>query len=381
MSMVENLVYLLENFASGSAPLNPQVGQLWYDRNSNILKVLNSSNTWVGTGRVLVDNSTPDVTLNVPGQLWYQPLKGQLFVYDSSPSINDYVLVAPLGAADSSNPDIAKIRAPTSTDVVTITDTGRTPATHQVIAFTVNGKLLALFSSDPVFSTALPGFAQVSPGLNLSTERSLVSNINGNAGINLNGKSATSGVADSAMTLNGVSSNLFMRLDQTNLPQVDGTGNPLYDLGSSTLKYRAMYANQFHGLATSALYADVAERYHADQPLEPGTVVSLGGINEITRSPIQGCTDVLGVISTRPAVMMNSAAGDDLTHPYVALLGRVPVQVVGTVSRGERLMASALPGVAQRWEPYYGTLAILGRSLENKTSHELGTLEAVIGNR
>jgi hypothetical protein len=133
--------------------------------------------------------------------------------------------------------------------------------------------------------------------------------------------------------------------------------------------------------ATSAQYADLAERYHADASYEYGTVVKLGGDNEITKCTQQSDTDVFGVISEDPAFAMNSGAGPNSTHPYVALTGRVKCSVVGPVQKGDRLVSSATPGCAESANdltsisPY----AVIGRSLETSDSTGAKYLEIVVG--
>ena len=107
-----------------------------------------------------------------------------------------------------------------------------------------------------------------------------------------------------------------------------------------------LYAVIFQGTATSARYADLAERYEADAILEPGTVVCFGGEKEITACGHENDHAVAGVVSTDPAYMMNSAAGNNDTHPYIALTGRVPVKVVGPVAKGDLLVASEVKGHA-----------------------------------
>ena len=94
-------------------------------------------------------------------------------------------------------------------------------------------------------------------------------------------------------------------------------------------------ATTFSGIATSAQYADLAEIYTADAELAPGTVVTVGGDAEITTA---GPDDayLAGVISTNPAYLMNSAADG----APVALVGRVPVRVVGNVNKGEAVFAT-----------------------------------------
>ena len=145
-----------------------------------------------------------------------------------------------------------------------------------------------------------------------------------------------------------------------------------------------------YGQATSAQYADMAERYHADETISPGTVVQLGGVNEITTANGFCSTSVFGVISTQPAYRMNSDAGTSNTHPYVTIIGRVPVKVIGKVNKGDRLINSEVSGVAQalpqefikhcneQGEQMTLHWGVIGRALEDKTDDELGSIEAYV---
>jgi hypothetical protein len=150
---------------------------------------------------------------------------------------------------------------------------------------------------------------------------------------------------------------------------VNGVGN----IGSSS-----SYFNQVFAQATTALYADVAERFAADDVLEAGTVVELGGRAEITRSLTELSENVFGVISTRAAYLMNGGAGENDTHPPVAMTGRVPVKVVGIVHKGDRLV-SAGAGIARAAQPGEATaFNVIGRSLVDKLVLESGTIEAIV---
>jgi len=91
----------------------------------------------------------------------------------------------------------------------------------------------------------------------------------------------------------------------------------------------------FDGVATSAEYADLAEIYAADVEYPAGTVVMIGGDAEITAATPEA-QYLAGVISTAPAYLMNSAADGEA----VALVGRVPVRVVGAVTKGEAVFAT-----------------------------------------
>jgi hypothetical protein len=154
---------------------------------------------------------------------------------------------------------------------------------------------------------------------------------------------------------------------------VNGAGNGVGNIGSST-----GYFNRIFAVATSALYADVAERFESDELLDPGTVVELGGAKEITRSRVELSENVFGVISTRPAFTMNGGAGENDTHPAVAMTGRVPVNVTGIINKGDRLV-SAGNGIARAAKPGEATaFNVIGRALVSKSTNDLGTVEAIV---
>ena len=118
---------------------------------------------------------------------------------------------------------------------------------------------------------------------------------------------------------------------------------------SDSPTFAAVTATDFNGTATYAKYADLAERYAADAPYSEGTVVVFGGEAEVTASTSFAQRSVAGVVSLRPAVAMNSEAGNNETHPYIALQGRVPVKVTGDVKKGDILVASDVAGTATAW--------------------------------
>lgn len=145
--------------------------------------------------------------------------------------------------------------------------------------------------------------------------------------------------------------------------------------GVSNIGNSSGYFNTVFALATSAQYADLAEMYTADQPLGPGTVVSFGGSAEVCRSHIDSDRRVAGVISTRPALQMNTGLQGQHVVP-VALTGRVPCSVTGSVSRGD-MMVSAGDGSARAdAEPAMGT--VIGKALQD-FSGDSGVIEIVVG--
>lgn len=151
--------------------------------------------------------------------------------------------------------------------------------------------------------------------------------------------------------------------------------------GSSGVGNIGTAANPFNTIfarATSAQYADVAERFAADEPMLPGTVVELGGLKEITRAVRELSEDVFGVISTLPGFLLNGAAGDDNSHPPVAVNGRVPVRIVGQCRKGDRLVSAGngLARAARKGE--FTAFNVIGRALENKTTDDEGLVEAIV---
>ena len=90
-------------------------------------------------------------------------------------------------------------------------------------------------------------------------------------------------------------------------------------------------ANIFTGTATQARYADLAEKYTTAEELIPGTVVCVCAHEGYeVEAASMGCI-AIGVVSTDPAIMMNSEAEGQ----YIGLKGRVPVRITGPVKKGQ----------------------------------------------
>ena len=147
----------------------------------------------------------------------------------------------------------------------------------------------------------------------------------------------------------------------------DGSG----DIGQSGNKYGTIY-----GLATSAKYADLAEKYVTDQEYEPGTILVFGGTEEVTQSTIAHDRRVAGVVSTDPAYMMNS----DAEGQYIALTGRVPCKVMGPITKGDLVVTGTAPGVGQKLDDaQYLPGMVLGKALESIGDNGVRTIEVVVG--
>lgn len=129
-------------------------------------------------------------------------------------------------------------------------------------------------------------------------------------------------------------------------------------------------ARVFNGTATAAQYADLAEKYLCDKEYAVGTVVCVGGEAEVTASSFG--KRAIGVVSANPAFMMNK---DLEGGTYIALKGRVPVKVIGSVCKGDNLIA-ADNGLATK--SVYHSSEVFAISLEDNDDIDEKIIEAIV---
>jgi hypothetical protein len=159
------------------------------------------------------------------------------------------------------------------------------------------------------------------------------------------------------------------------VPAIDKSGsNGVGNIGSSTNAFDTVFA-----MATSAQYADLAECYVADQSYTVGTVLVIGGNQEVTQSTGKFDSTVIGTVSNKPAYIMNSGVVAEHVA-VIALTGRVPVRVVGKIVKGDLLATSNIAGVATaidtvEWQPG----CVFAKALESYDSDQPGIIEAVVG--
>ena len=138
-------------------------------------------------------------------------------------------------------------------------------------------------------------------------------------------------------------------------------------------------ANIVHATSTSAQYADLAERYSADMQLSVGDVVILGGTQEITLCTKELDDAVFGVVSDKPAYLMNADAGNNDSHPMIALKGRVSVKVAGTGQAGDRIVSAGNGEARVAGLEECTAFNTLGRLLQAKYAQQTELHECVIG--
>ena len=137
--------------------------------------------------------------------------------------------------------------------------------------------------------------------------------------------------------------------------------------------------NVVHATSTTAMYADLAERYASDMPLQAGDVVMLGGEAEVTRCNKELCDSVFGVVSDSPAFLMNAQAGNNDSHPMIALKGRVFVKVDGEGKAGNRIVSAGNGHARVASLNECTAFNVLGRLIKDKYNEETALTECVIG--
>lgn len=210
---------------------------------------------------------------------------------------------------------------------------------------------------------------------NVSGVESVVQVSGSTAAAELTGNTLSANVTASSLTSVGSLTSLTVSGAVT-IPSITKSGSAgIGDIGQAANKFGTVYATTFSGTAVAAQYADLAEMYTADAAYEPGTVLVFGGDAEVTVTNRYADARVAGVVSTAPAYLMNSTCNG----VAVALRGRVPVKVIGTVAKGDLLVASVTPGYAvSAGNRVELGVAIFAKALGNKETDDAGIVEAVV---
>ena len=151
---------------------------------------------------------------------------------------------------------------------------------------------------------------------------------------------------------------------------INANANGVGNIGSLGNSFNTVFAT-----ASFARYADLAENYDADSKYLPGTVVVFGGTKEITVTQTRADARVAGAVSTNPAYLMNT----QVEGTPVALRGRVPVKVIGPVTKGDSLITSAVTGHAESvGQSLSYAQAVFAKSLETNLDPGEKIITAVI---
>ena len=335
----ENFLHLLESFSGDNAPPRPVSGQIWFDSDASKLKFYDGAR-FRSTGGAEIGGTEP--TGLTVGDFWFDTDNNQLYVKKAA---TGYVLIGPQSAGGLGT---TQMRSRTVKD-----DLG---VLHAIIEAIVDDETLYIISADEFTLddglNPILGFGDIKKGLTLT------------------GTSST-GVTSTDHRFWGTASNAL----QTDSLLVQGSYRLATTLATiNTVAARDasgdISANVFQGTATTARFADLAEKYLADAEYAPGTVMVVGGDKEVTAS--SWGKRAIGAVSTNPAYMMNSELEGGT---YVALKGRVPVKVIGSVKKGDNLIA-ANDGCAS--VGVHHSTDVFAIALESNSDSGVKLIEAII---
>ena len=362
-SLDTNFVHVTENFADSTPPANPLRGQIWYDTSDTTLKVCptdgeSNSLAWLSLTSTASGGNTTFGSVNITGNATANNFTATNEVTANAFTAGYLTISANATIADAS---ITTANIGTLTTTAITTGSATTPGTLTGI-WSVTGNTGANASAILLDTGGI--YINNSGNLyGIRTDKYMYAN---GDPISFAGTYSNSNVASYLPTYNG--NILTVQTQATTLTTGANT-----TAGSITGNWTLTTGSRL-----TATYADLAERFSADDIYEPGTVVELGGEAEITAVKYELSEDVFGVISDNMAFLMNNGAGDNDTHPAVAMTGRVRVKTLGTVRKGQRLV-SAGEGYARAADNGEASaFNVIGRALEDKTTLDLGTVEAIV---
>ena len=368
-SLDTNFVHMIENFADNNPPANPLRGQLWFNTNNTTLYVCPTDGeanalAWLALTATSSGGNTSFGAVTVTGTLSANNIN---VTNQISASDGVFTNISVTANANIGNSTTTAANVGTLT-TANITTGANTTTGVQTGTWTVNGGgTVNSYAGTTLFVTG--GNLVISPTANagIRTDNLMYAN-----GANLFAGGSPYTDANVAAYLPNYNGPILANVIQVPVIRAGGSGNASAN-GTITGNWTLTANSRF--LAT---YADLAERFEADDVLDAGTVVELGGDKEITAVKYELSEDVFGVISNTAAYLMNAGAGDDQTHPAVAVSGRVQVKVKGKVKKGQRLV-SAGKGIARAAKDGEATaFNTIGRALSDKTTTGLGTVEAIV---
>ena len=341
----ENFLFLLENFAGMAPPINQIQGQVWYDNSLDTLKLkVYNGYSWDPLTVTLTTSTAPVSTV---AGLWYDTTKNQLFLGTGSGT--NWTLLGPESIVGFGK---------TKFESGTLLDTNS--VVHSSIRLFNDGKLLGAIttSSFSVKSTQDVYTASI---------RTTVAGINLAPGIGLQTNYISAGATTSTGTLVGKwAVNELTEVVTTKI----STG------ATTSTGILTGYWSLSAGSKLTSTYADLAENYTADATYGPGTVVEFGGTAETTICQTDMSTAVAGIISTAPAYLMNDHhLQEEYVYP-IALSGRVPCHVKGTIKKGDLLVSGAGGFARADTNPKVGT--VIAKAMEDYDSTDVGQIEVMV---
>jgi hypothetical protein len=353
-----NFVHIAENFADATPPPNPMRGQLWYNTTANTMYVCpadgtSNANAWLALtstssggattfGEVSVTGNINSNNITVTNGIVGDTITVRLATVTANASIgNAAITTGNIGTLNTSN-----ITTGAANTAGTLTGT-----------WTVNGGLsgntLIVTNGNLVAPNVVAG------GYFYSNGSPFVTSTYTNANV-FDYMTGSNSVVQFTGNINPT---------KVTTTELAGGGNVT---GIWTLVGNARW---------QSTYADLAERFEADSIYTVGTIVEIGGEKEITIAKDSLSDNVFGVVAENPGYLMNATAGNDETHPAIALMGRVKVKVVGKVSKGTRLVSAGNGLARQASKDEITPFNTVGRALVDKFTEEEGLVLAVVSIR
>jgi hypothetical protein len=353
----ENTLKLLENFSSSTPPSKPIQGQLWFDNNrlNYRLNVCYDGKNFKGISNIFVQSNDPSA-LASNGDLWWDTIRGQLKIYDGASQI----LIGP-PISKTSDASIEFVRDNDGTSDISLIENR---IGINAVSIVSNSEFNVL-STSPLYRA----FPHIAKGITLAGADP-ITGISEQNGYYFWGSAAHALLANTATSLRVTTTSTGIYY----VPFIGTATGKNYSTSSFTYNVSTQVLN---ATATSAYYADLAERYEADKIYSPGTVLVIGGEKEVTTTSIRANTAVIGIVSKSPGYMMNSDAGPDETHPFIALKGRVPCQVQGRIEKGNLLVTSIYPGYATAWTEGDSPNSVIGKALSTQEKG-YGVIEVLV---
>ncbi|RLA38538.1 MAG: hypothetical protein DRQ64_08690 [Gammaproteobacteria bacterium] len=332
----ENILHVMENFARGTAPTNPTPGQLWFNTSTSVLSVRTDGGLWLS----LTDPSAASINNS-------HIQSGALIEISK---LNTAVPAQLIIAGASGVPTYQTINGAIEVDTGGFTTLGDNSVIAAKIA-TGAVQTSHLAASVHINTLTTTTFTLAANSISSSE---LSGNSVGSIQISANSVGSSEIISGAVGTTQLAASVSFTNLDVANF----SSSGPV-----------------------TAQYSDLGERYESDNSIDPsaaGYVVIFGGDKEITISTEAEDPRVAGVVSCKAAFEMNVHEGNS-DWPTIALQGRVPVKVTGTIKKGDMLVSSEIPGRAQSAVGIPSVGTVIGKSIQDKNDPLSGSIIAVVG--
>lgn len=356
----ENFLKLLESFSNTTEPSTPITGQLWFDTSLDVKRLnVYDGSKFKGIANIFI-SSTPPSNIT-EGDMWWDNTNQQLKLYNGS----EYKTIGPA----------ASVRAAWETGEEQIDEAQ--VITTPVIQGVFGGDAIVLVSNEPDFnpiaqSSLFEKFPVVKKGITLYGAKEDTGSSK-EFGYYFWGTAADALVASTATsfavtyTTTNATFHVPFASSSTGSPQMFSNNGITFNPSTGVLTT----------IASSSRYADLAERYKADSFYDIGSVLIIGGLAEVTETHKRADTSVIGIVSNNPAFRMNEITDNEAMNPYIALRGRVPCKVIGSIKKGSMLVTSSYPGYAEAFRQGDDPNAVFARALQDFNGQK-GMIEVMV---